>query len=456
LLQLGPDTGDLRLRIGIHTGPVTAGVLRGENARYQLFGDTMNTAARMESTGVPDRIQLSMQTAELLQAEGKPHWILPRDDPVMVKGKGTLQTFWLNTEHNTNRSRTVSSAQSHVTADTAHEAEPDAGDESPFLTEAQAYRNDNKDKASRLIDWNASALEEWLLPLVIQRSGNDNQKVPPDASRQLQRFVAKIASLYRGNPFHNFEHASHVTMSVIKLLARVSAARQEKKQASFAKDVASDALTHFAAVFSALIHDVDHTGFSNAVLVAERAPVAVKYENKSVAENNSIETAWELLMHDDFTSLRTCICPNEAEQRRFHDLVVSSVLATDIVDRDLKADRNARWEAAFREGSNTTEAVELRSAIVLEHLIQGTSAAGLPEIYLDISHVVLISPFSFGREPYYATLADLSAMERAILSRVRASLSTRETRQKPGMCHMFNHQIPWEEMTSHKLAMPTG
>lgn len=68
---LGPDTGDLTLRIGLHSGPVTAGVLRGERARFQLFGDTMNTAARMEQTGIKNRIQVSQSTADCLVAGGK-------------------------------------------------------------------------------------------------------------------------------------------------------------------------------------------------------------------------------------------------------------------------------------------------------------------------------------------------------------------------------------------------
>eukprot|EP00980_Cylindrotheca_fusiformis_P020133 scaffold7193_cov140-Cylindrotheca_fusiformis.AAC.1 len=97
-VSLGPDTSELELRVGIHSGQVTAGVLRGERSRFQLFGDTMNTAARMESTSARSRIQVSQDTAECLQASGHSTWIAPRQNKILVKGKGEMQTYWLKTK----------------------------------------------------------------------------------------------------------------------------------------------------------------------------------------------------------------------------------------------------------------------------------------------------------------------------------------------------------------------
>lgn len=94
-VSLGPDTADLCMRYGLHSGPVTAGVLRGEKSRFQLFGDTVNFASRMESTGQRHKIQCSQATADLLAAGGRKHWVHPRDDVVYAKGKGEVQTHWI-------------------------------------------------------------------------------------------------------------------------------------------------------------------------------------------------------------------------------------------------------------------------------------------------------------------------------------------------------------------------
>lgn len=96
--ELGSDTMELALRVGLHSGPVTAGVLRGERARFQLFGDTVNTASRMESTSKKNFIQVSQETAKLLMRSKKGHWLKEREDVVKAKGKGELQTYWLKAD----------------------------------------------------------------------------------------------------------------------------------------------------------------------------------------------------------------------------------------------------------------------------------------------------------------------------------------------------------------------
>jgi class 3 adenylate cyclase len=93
--QLGEDTADLGFRVGLHSGSVTGGVLRGSKGRFQLFGDTVNTASRMESNGAKGRIHISQTTADELTERGKSHWLTPRDDKIVAKGKGEMQTYWL-------------------------------------------------------------------------------------------------------------------------------------------------------------------------------------------------------------------------------------------------------------------------------------------------------------------------------------------------------------------------
>ena len=385
--------------------------------------------------------------ANALVASGKEKWIYPREDKVFAKGKGEMTTYWMKVEA-TSQDRATSTRHT-----TSSDASMSGDDDAPLRASGSRVdggtRSDRSGgKLDRLVDWNTEVLARLLREVVAHREASSStREAPPSLERldelerssagagatcpsdevqeivalpafdaaavwseadaaasvvlgeavemQLRSFVRTIAALYRDvNPFHNFEHASHVTMSVVKLLSRIVAPpsdfdpqqHQQQQLDDPTYGITSDPLTRFSVVLSALIHDVDHQGVPNAQLVKEAYPPAASYQNRSVAENNSVDLAWKLLLDDSFSDLRRAIYRTESEFRRFRQLVVNTVLATDIMDPNLGAARKARWAKAFAvvgesalgmEGSEEAESVRVnrKATIVIEHLIQASDVA---------------------------------------------------------------------------------
>eukprot|EP00980_Cylindrotheca_fusiformis_P023104 scaffold10116_cov127-Cylindrotheca_fusiformis.AAC.6 len=416
------------------SGQVTAGVLRGERSRFQLFGDTMNTAARMEQSGERSRIQLSQATADMLTEAGLASWTTPRSSRIFVKGKGEMQTYWLRYSKD-HKARVSPISSDMLTVAEAAETEEESVDDIEVGFDGET--DQGMTKLERLVEWNVEVLASLLQQIIASRGGVVNDIAPlfnaeerigsgggtvldeftpiiplkrfeaedlrarrrpssieigDEAKSQLRSYLSQIAGMYRDNHFHNFRHASHVMASVKKLLTRIvkigeanglavssDSQRQAGKVdlddlAGHSYGITSDPLTQFAVVFSAIIHDVDHPGVPNAQLVKEKTRNALIYK-KSVAEQNSVELAWVMLMADEYSALRACIYQTEADLQRFRQLVVNTVMATDIVDKELQALRKKRWEVAFSSDEDQEGHDDRKATIVIEHLIQASDVS---------------------------------------------------------------------------------
>lgn len=193
----------------------------------------------------------------------------------------------------------------------------------------------------------------------------EDYRLKPSLSDSIREFVSCIGRDYsRDVGFHSFEHAAHVTTSMHKLLSMVSTVENVKASGDRRRDsaemsyerqkaekktfgISEDPLIRFAMVFSALIHDVGHTGVPNSVLVEEEDELAILHNDASVAEQNSLQVAFSLLQREDFKDLKRAIGPNPEQRKFFRKRVINSVMATDISDQERLQIVQSRWKEAF-------------------------------------------------------------------------------------------------------------
>ena len=256
----------------------------------------MNTAARMESNGRPHCIHLSEETAELLRRAGKQHWIKQREDKIVAKGKGALQTYWLNMGTLNTTSSYTSGGSAKKKEDIILDSALDVNEQNAVIAAAEQAAKAavpapeiscSKEKTDRLIKWNTDVLVRLLKQIVARRRFTGTRKnaqspnetelktvpglsvldlvdssvtlmdtgftsvdgdmvdIDPAVIQQIGDYVRSISVLYNDHPYSSFERASHVTMSCAKFLSRIIRSQHSNKEDhTFA--ITSDPLTQFS------------------------------------------------------------------------------------------------------------------------------------------------------------------------------------------------------------------
>lgn len=191
------------------------------------------------------------------------------------------------------------------------------------------------------------------------------------AVEQMEAYCFKILSGYKDVPYHNFQHAFHVVLSTNKLLDMMLSSRK------ITYGLKHDPLRLFAAMFAALLHDVEHQGIPNRQLAVEDDRLAVLYNDQSIAEQWSLYIAFSEFLQSDYVEFRETLFqgppvssfenaeeqPNpEDSYRQFRKTVIDLVLMTDIASPERTQIGKSKWKEAFGEPFETVDAKVRRQA----------------------------------------------------------------------------------------------
>lgn len=189
--------------------------------------------------------------------------------------------------------------------------------------------------------------------------------------QQLYDFIHKVLGMYRDVPYHNSEHAFHVTVSAHKLLDLLLCdfdwtltinLEPIKKPNRPSYGIKKDPIIQLAFLFSALVHDVDHTGISNRQLAVESDELALMYNDQSVAEQRSLSMAFSLFREDSYEKLRLLLF-QQSDYIKFRKTVIDLVLCTDIASPERVQIVKSKWKEAFGDAKNTKNTANLSRSI---------------------------------------------------------------------------------------------
>ncbi|CAB9517983.1 Receptor-type guanylate cyclase gcy [Seminavis robusta] len=347
-------TTPINLRIGIHTGNCTAGVVGTRSPHYALFGDMINTTSRHESTGLPGKIQCSSELFGRL-VHDSPHdnqqfHLSPRG-LVQMKGKGERFTYWLEeaTDHNEFANpvalqalfrevgkmleqetwrkrkyfgRSVSDTASTVNGLSTSPLTEEEEEKKEGSTNLQADIGDSledtppleseKCRATLTDLWYKHHIEraelvakvyETLLP-ILQLCMLDNSNSKPSMqeavlAEQLFGFIDLISKSFRrpSNPYHCFRRAAHVVAWSNRLFSEI-----QDGDAGVSGKVDPGPWYRLALTLAALLRDCKHDGVTDQQLQTEKSAVHEMYGGKKCQAKYSLTHGLDIL-EEDFPDL---------------------------------------------------------------------------------------------------------------------------------------------------------